>query len=60
MTDLQNIFSTHHLTSGILDNLLAEVSRIKDMAVDRAIKNRFIFSDFWTGQGANQSGIFGT
>ena len=38
VTDLQNIFSTHRLTSGILSNYPAQVNKIKDRAVDKAIK----------------------
>lgn len=38
VTDLQNVFYTHHLTSGIMDKYPAEVKKIKDMAVDKAIK----------------------
>ena len=38
VTDLQNIFSTHRLTSGLLNQYPASVKPIKDKAVDRAVK----------------------
>ena len=37
-TDVQNVLSTHRLTSGVLDGYPAKVPKFKNIAVDRAVK----------------------